>query len=205
MSPPAPPRTAPAPPNRPSTVRSRLLESALEILGEEGMHALTQTRVAEHAGLRQSHLTYYFPTRSDLLKGIVEHAASISPGMFATGAASLEPTLASLKEHLGDQVTDTRLSRVMLALTAASDEDPSLKRWMVEFDRSVREMFGATLAAMGRRVKTQDLALFHATMVGVAVLHSSEGTATSAAEARKLVGLALDRLVDGPPALHRKP
>lgn len=159
------------------------------------MHALTQTRVAERAGLRQSHLTYYFPTRSDLLKGIVEHAAGRGPGMFRDDAASLPPTLASLKSHLEAQVTDARLARVMLALTAASDEDPSLKQWMVEFDRRMRDMFGAVLAAMGYRVRPQDLALFHATMVGTAVLHSSEGTEASAAQARKLVGLAFDRLV----------
>jgi hypothetical protein len=66
---------------------------------------------------------------------------------------------------------------------------------MVEFDRSVREMFGAVLAALGCRVKPQELALFHASLVGIAVLHSSEGTEASATEARKLVGLALDRLV----------
>lgn len=195
MTPPAPPRL-PAPlPTRPSAVRDRLLEAALEVLAEEGMHSLTQTRVAEHAGVRQSHLTYYFPTRSDLLKGIVEHAAGQGPGMFGTDPASPAPSIASLKAHLGNQVTDARLARVMLALNAASDEDPTLKRWMVEFDRSVREMFGAVLAALGCHVKPQELALFHASLVGIAVLHSSEGTEASATEARKLVGLALDRLV----------
>jgi AcrR family transcriptional regulator len=176
-------------------VRDRLLEAALEVLAEEGMHALTQARVAEHAGVRQSHLTYYFPTRSDLLKGIVEHAAGHGPGMFGTDPSSPAPSLASLRTHLGNQVTDARLARVMLALTAASDEDSTLKRWMVEFDRGIREMFGAVLAAMGCRVKPQDLALFHASLVGIAVLHSSEGTEAAATEARKLVGLALDRLV----------
>ena len=177
-------------------VRERIVAAAVEILHEHGIHALTQARVSELAGIRQSHLTYYFPTRSDLLKGIVEHAACNSPGMFATGAAASPTSFAALKQHLGNQVTDARLARVMLALTAASDEDPSLKRWMVEFDRSVRELFGATLDTMGHRVKPQELALFHATMVGIAVLHSSEGTEESAAEARRLVALAFDRLVD---------
>jgi AcrR family transcriptional regulator len=176
-------------------VRDRLLEAALEVLAEQGMHALTQSRVAEHAGVRQSHLTYYFPTRSDLLKGIVEHAAGHSPGMFGTDPALPTPSHSALKSHLGNQVTDTRLARVMLALTAASDEDPTLKLWMAEFDRSVRETFGAVLAGMGCRVKPRELALFHASLVGIAVLHSSEGTEASATEARKLIGLAFDRLV----------
>lgn len=195
MSPPAPlkPPADPAPSGAP--VRQRLLEAALAVLAEEGIHAFTQTRVAERAGLRQSHLTYYFPARSDLLKGIVEHAACETPFKFVDPRSAQRPTLASLKAHLGAQVTDVKLSRVMLAMNAASDEDPSLKLWMTEFDRRMRDMFGGVLAAMGYRVRAQEVALFHATMVGIAVLHSSEGTEASAVEARRLVGIALDRLV----------
>ena len=198
MTPPIPSRPPVETPTAAATpVRQRLLESALEVLADEGMHALTQTRVAERAGLRQSHLTYYFPSRSDLLKGVVEHAAGETPGRFVDERAGLRPTLASLKAHLGAQVTDVRLARVMLALTAASDEDPSLKQWMIEFDRRMRDMFGGVLAAMGYRIKPQEVALLHATMVGIAVLHSSEGTEASAAEARRMVAIALDRLVAG--------
>lgn len=176
-------------------VRQRLLEAALQVLGDEGIHALTQTRVAERAGLRQSHLTYYFRTREDLLKGVIEHAAGEAPFRFMNQQPAQRPTLAALKAHLGAQVTDVRLSRLMLAMTAASDEDPSLKQWMAEFDRRMRDMLGAVLATLGYRVRPQELALFHATLVGVAVLHSSEGTESSAAEARRMVALALDRLV----------
>jgi DNA-binding transcriptional regulator YbjK len=176
-------------------VRQRLLEAALQVLGDEGIHALTQTRVAEQAGLRQSHLTYYFPTRSDLLKGVVEHAAGETPFRFMAQRQAQKPTLAALRAHLGAQVTDVRLARLMLAMTAASDEDPSLKQWMTEFDRRMREMFGDVLASLGYRVRAQEVALFHATMVGIGVLNSSEGTAESAAHARRMVALALDRLV----------
>jgi AcrR family transcriptional regulator len=180
---------------RPQRVRERLLEAAFQVLAAEGIHALTQTRVADRAGLRQSHLTYYFPTRNELLKAIVAHVAGQGPGMIKGDTDSLPPTLGALKAHLGDRITDARMARVMLALTTASDEDPSLKRWMVEFDEQMRGMFGALLATMGYQCSPQELALFHATMVGTAVLHSSEGTEESAREARELVGLAFDRLV----------
>lgn len=195
MSPPAQPQRPATPPKPSSPVRQRLLAAALQVLADEGIHALTQTRVAERAGLRQSHLTYYFRTRNDLLKAVVEHAAGETPGRFVDGRAALRPTLAALKAHLGAQVTDLRLARVMLALTAASDEDPSLKQWMIEFDRRMRDMFGGVLGTMGYRVRPQEVALFHATMVGIAVLHSSEGTAASATASRRMVALALDRLV----------
>jgi AcrR family transcriptional regulator len=195
MSPAAPPHTPVEDSAAAAPVRQRLLEAALQVLGDEGIHALTQTRVAEQAGLRQSHLTYYFPTRADLLKGVVEHAAGEAPFRFLNQQPTQRPTLAALKALLGAQVTDARIARLMLAMTAASDEDPSLKQWMAEFDRRMRDMFGTVLGTLGYRVRPQDLALFHATMVGVAVLHSSEGTESSAAEARRMVALALDRLV----------
>jgi len=53
-------------------VRQRLLDAALQIMEEEGFVALTQPRVARQAGVRQSHLTYYFPRKADLLMGVLE-------------------------------------------------------------------------------------------------------------------------------------
>ena len=45
--------------------REKILAAAAELLLTEGFHALTQHAVAARAGIRQSHLTYYFPTRND--------------------------------------------------------------------------------------------------------------------------------------------
>jgi AcrR family transcriptional regulator len=192
-----PPPRPPDPADPRLATSDRLLAAALLVLEAEGIHALTQTRVAERAGLRQSNLTYYFPTRADLLKAVVEYAAGDGPDIVRGDAAAMPPTLATLKQHLADRVTDVRMARLMLALTTASDEDPSLKRWMVEFDARVRETFAAAFAAMGYAVPAQELALFHATVVGTAVLHSSEATEDSAREARRLVALACDRLIAG--------
>jgi AcrR family transcriptional regulator len=46
-------------------VRTRILEAALGLLAEHGVTELTQPKIAAAAGVRQSHLTYYFPTRMD--------------------------------------------------------------------------------------------------------------------------------------------
>ena len=56
-------------------VRSRLLCAADRILSRDGIQALTQTRIVEAAGVRQSHLTYYFSTCSLLLRAVFEAAA----------------------------------------------------------------------------------------------------------------------------------
>ena len=53
-------------------VRTRILDAALGLLAEGG--ELTQPRVSKAAGVRQSHLTYYFPTITDLLQAVARHS-----------------------------------------------------------------------------------------------------------------------------------
>lgn len=54
-------------------VKDSILIAGMTLLKEKGIAALTQPQVAKAAGVKQSHLTYYFPTRTDLLLGIAEH------------------------------------------------------------------------------------------------------------------------------------
>jgi len=175
--------------------RGRLLSAALLVLHEEGIHALTQTRVAAVAGLRQSHLTYYFPTRIDLLKATVEHAAGAVMALVGDGAQSMATSLNDVRSILCHQISDTRMPRLMIAMAVAADEDPSLKAWMAAFDLRVRNFFAMALQRFDVRVSASDLALFHATLVGVALLNYSAGTPSSARQARALVKAAFDRVV----------
>ncbi len=57
-----------------STVRSDILDAALSIIETQGLEQLTQPRIARAAGVRQSHLTYYFPRRTDLLSALLDHS-----------------------------------------------------------------------------------------------------------------------------------
>ena len=52
--------------------RESLIEAAIAAVREGGYSALTQPKVAARAGMSQSHLTYYFPTRSDLVQAVAE-------------------------------------------------------------------------------------------------------------------------------------
>ena len=82
-------------------IRSRILEAALGLLARSGAHELTQPRVARAAGVRQSHLTYYFPTRAELMQAVARHsieklvgelthAREHNPSQVATGIAAQE-------------------------------------------------------------------------------------------------------------------
>jgi hypothetical protein len=59
------PSADPVPPGGNKRMSAMPLQAAVELIKTQGFSALTQSGVAKLAGVRQSHLTYYFPTRSD--------------------------------------------------------------------------------------------------------------------------------------------
>ena len=145
--------TTPAadPPGTAAPARSRLLCAALQVLHQQGIMALTQTNVAAAAGLRQSHLTYYFRTRADLLKAIVEQAAADLIGLISGKPEIPARTLAELRARIIKDVSDVRMPRLMLAMSVASDEDPSLKAWMVKFEQGMHKLLAAAGGPFGKR------------------------------------------------------
>lgn len=179
-----------------SEARQRLLTAALEIMQSQGFQSLTQARVAEAAGMRQSHLTYYFRTRNDLLKAIVEEGCSTLLGMIGCSLRPGKATLAKFRDALLSVVGDQSMPRLMIAFTVASDEDHALKDWMAEFDRGLQAHLAASLRQFGLKPSANDLFLFHAVMVGTSVLSLQH---TNAEEwkhtARKIVRLAFDSMI----------
>ena len=113
-------------------VRSRILEAALGLLAEGG--ELTQPRVAAAAGVRQSHLTYYFPTVTDLMQSVARHSfESLGRERGARGAGGIAAA-----------TLDKRRVRLMLALVLAADRDASLKPRMRAFVKEIRARLAAS-------------------------------------------------------------
>jgi AcrR family transcriptional regulator len=54
------------------STRSRALDSAIDLLGNAGLRALTHARVDERAGLARGSTSNHFRTRRALLSGVVE-------------------------------------------------------------------------------------------------------------------------------------
>ena len=76
--------------------RQLILDTALDIIENEGMKALTQPRIAKVAGLRQSHLTYYFPRKADLYIALLEASHERAERRNGNTTPSLGAMLASL-------------------------------------------------------------------------------------------------------------
>jgi AcrR family transcriptional regulator len=162
-------------------VRERILEAALGLLARRGAHELTQPRVARAAGVRQSHLTYYFPTRGELLQEIARH----SIGKLASQLAHSRK--ASLAEAIAAGAADKRRSRVMLGLVTSADRDPAIKRRMRRFVAELRAQMTPLLEAGGLRTDPHSVAFFHSCVVGCAVLQLARDNAQARAEAHAVL------------------
>lgn len=126
-------------------LRARILDAALEILQDSGIKNLTQPKVAASAGIRQSHLTYYFPKKIDLvialLQSHLDHAAAGPEGSGHRNGHGEEigPALQMI-------VSDRRRIRFFMGLVIEAEQEPALRRMvydhMAQFDRMVAAYFG---------------------------------------------------------------
>jgi AcrR family transcriptional regulator len=162
-------------------VRTRILEAGLRLLAEGGAHELTQPKVAKLAGVRQSHLTYYFPTRGELLQEVARHSIEKLAGQLAHGRK------ASLAEGIAAGAADKRRSRVMLGLVGAADRDPAIKARMRRFVKELRARMTPLLQAGGLNTDPESVAFFHCCIIGCAILQLARDNPEARAEARAVL------------------
>lgn len=195
--------TDPTPNSAAPSVRDRIVAAAVELLHEHGIHALTQARVSELAGVRQSHLTYYFPTRSDLLKqAVVAGTASLLAAIQGPPGESAQ-SLEDFHETLTAQVADRRVPRMMAGLVVASEEDPTLKPWLERFEADMVDQLVQGFRARGLAPRRAALELFQATVVGALTLDLAASTPASRRRTRAILDAAFARLVADARAVSR--
>lgn len=111
------------------SVRERILDAAITILRTSGLQRLTQVQVAETAGVRQSHLTYYFPTRDDLLEAITTRAvAGIAGGVERAVREEGEPSDTALLDRLARSIANVEHMRMFLGLVIEADGDRAVRK-----------------------------------------------------------------------------
>ena len=167
-------------------VPGRIVEAALALLAEGG--ELTQPRVARAAGVRQSHLTYYFPTVTALLQAVARRSFDTLAAEFGA-ATGTRP--ASMATNIAKASADKRRVRMMLGLVSAADRDRSLKPRMRAFVKELRGRIAPLLAAAGLEVSAADLAFLHSVIVGSAVLQFARDNDEARREARAVIEKAI--------------
>lgn len=185
-----------------SNVRDRIVAAAVELLHEHGIHALTQQRVSELAGVRQSHLTYYFPVRADLLKqAVIAGMASLLAVI--EGPPAENATLDEFHEALVAQASDRRMARMMAGLVVASEEDKALKPWLEQFEADMLDELLRAFHARGLRPKREALEVLQATFIGALTLDLAASSAKSRRRMRATFNAAFAALVKGAAATTR--
>ena len=184
-------------------VRRRILDAALGLLGEHGFMEVTQPKIARAAGVRQSHLTYYFPTRGDLLKALAIHSIETLLGSLASGTGQLTPEL--FAQVTGEALADKRRARVMLGLIVSSEEHRDIKQFMREFVARIRATLTNVAALLGADPKRTNVAALHMLLVGATVLNVARDDANSRRECAQIARLAVEIFMPGKsPAPGRK-
>lgn len=127
-----------------ATTRDRALEAAVELLGKEGVRALSHARVDERAGLPPGSTSNWFRTRRALLGGIVDWIAERERADFdpaamptLTGLDGLIDGLCALIELLTGPFAVRTRARYALFLELADDPElgEQLRRQRHEFER----------------------------------------------------------------------
>ncbi|MEM6672030.1 MAG: TetR/AcrR family transcriptional regulator [Planctomycetota bacterium] len=180
---------------------STILESAMEILREQGDHGLSMRKVAEHAGISLGHLQHYFSTKNDVLEGLV--------------GSHFELCTASLREHIeGETATDARrvvaglvelgfayardddTGRVFREFWALSSRNPEVKEHLDAYYREYASMLTAFLrpVARSRTAAKKAVALLLPWFEGYAMTASSLEL-DEAALAKQLTDRAVDAVL----------
>jgi AcrR family transcriptional regulator len=175
--------------------RQNIIEAGLATLREHGYTGFTQPRVASRAGLRQSHLTYYYPTRVDLLAAVGRAAIdgqlaavdAVLDGLSPEKMAAAIATVAIRHEN----------TRVMMALAQAADQEPQLRALFRELADGIVRRAGRFLTALNPTATETDARLLHSLSVGLAVVDLATGRTDGKRRATAVLEAALAMIAKG--------
>lgn len=172
-------------------MRQAILEAALDIVEAQGIKALTQPRLAKAMGLRQSHLTYYFPRKADLVVALLQHSHDRAEGRLAAhrGAADFDAVMGLLS----DLMFDRHRMRFFLGILLEASEEPELRKILAEHARGPAEL---AAAQFGRASDDPDVIAFIDLLRGVGLrllLEPDQSVAAVSDPERLAAGFGLHR------------
>ncbi len=157
-----------------ASTRERALDAAVELLGTEGLRALTHGRVDERAGIPRGSTSNWFRTRAALLAGVADWIVQQElrgVDVITTPPASVEEFVDGLSagiEHLTGRNRTTTAARLVLFLEANSD--PVLRESLTRGRAVIEPRMIGTLARLGARDPATGAAAVMACAEGI-ILH----------------------------------
>jgi AcrR family transcriptional regulator len=177
--------------------RHQIIEAGLATLREYGYGGFTQPRVAARAGLRQSHLTYYHPTRLDLLAAVGRAAVDRQLAAVDAMIDSVASADAAANAIAG-LITRHSNTRVLMALAQAGDEEPRLRELFRELADGIVERVAQSFLNHQDPAKAEVPArLLHALSVGLAVVDLATGRPDGQQRAAAILDMAMRVVLHG--------
>lgn len=167
--------------------RQQILEAALDVFAEQGLHGATTKEIAARAGVTPGLIYFYFPSKEDLFTATFEHQAQLAFAQldFAEEAASDEPPEVVMRQVVSrfiafmDSPRCASLMRILMresvrcessALVEGKDEARSqIKSRQIKSlsQRLYANLHGYLAARMGRgKLRTMDASLVAQLLTG---------------------------------------
>ncbi|OIR18138.1 bacterial regulatory protein, tetR family [mine drainage metagenome] len=178
-------------------IKDDILSAGSTLLREKGVTALTQPQIAQAAKIKQSHLTYYFPTRANLLLAIAEFTILSVMGNVAVQLQA-KPQGKTLADAVSKILIEGIPPRVFIGLIVAADSDPDIRKLLRKLIRHTRTVMQHLLQEAGIAADDEAARLFHATIIGLAVMHQARMNRESANEVRDGVATLIRVLTPRP-------
>ncbi|MBY6061701.1 TetR/AcrR family transcriptional regulator [Microbacterium esteraromaticum] len=180
-----------------TSIRTRALESAVTLVGTDGVRALTHGRVDAAAGLPAGSTSNHFRTRAALVAGVIDwiaesERADSGPTTTVTDEQALVDLLVALIEiESGPRATRTRARYALFLETAEDDAAAPLRHQRLLFEEWVR----ALLTGIGGTEAARNAPMLMAACDGL-LLHRI--TVDPGAPVRDSVALAVAAALRGP-------
>lgn len=172
--------------------RDSIVAAAINVIREDGLAGFTQPRVARRAGLRQSHLTYYFPTREDLLVAVTEQA--VADRISVLGSVTEAGSPSEKVRCLAQVLTDPEQTRVLLALIQSADRHEAVRAAFDQLRAGVGPGSADLIRAWGAEPTSDAQQLLQAASTGLAVLALANNGAEFQSRVEQLVSTLLTGL-----------
>jgi AcrR family transcriptional regulator len=161
-----------------------ILDAATGILIDEGYAHLSTRKIAARAGVRPGHLQYYYPSKQDVVRGLLERYLERATCAFgermAAAATTPEGRLDATLDGILNGQQSTATCRFFWELWALAARDPAVADAMQAFYRAYwRDLVAALLdaqPALGRPRAERRAALLVAMLEGLTLFRSRTAT-----------------------------
>lgn len=183
--------------NPPTPVQARALDAAIELVGDEGLRALTHARVDARAGLPKGSTSNYFRTRAALLTGVLDWI--VEREMASGGPAFAPKTVDDLIEAMASLIEYTTgparvVTRARLALFLEASHMPELAQAVSRGRVAMEAAIVTTLRTLGAPDPGVAAAAMMACAEGIILHRIARGDTT---DPRPAIALVLHAAVPG--------